>query len=75
MDIIKNDDELDPAVLRMRNLRGAKTNTPESNQMKILAVLAEAYEEKRHPIEPPTQIEAIRFRIEQMNKTFSYDKE
>ncbi|WP_157807977.1 hypothetical protein [Marinomonas sp. ef1] len=32
----------------MRNLRGAKTNTPESNQMKILAVLAEAYEEKRH---------------------------
>lgn len=48
MDIIKNDDELDAAVLRMRNLRGAKTSTPESNQMKILAVLAEAYEEKRH---------------------------
>lgn len=64
---IKNDDDLDAAVLRMRSLRGAKPNTPEGDEMEILAALAEAYEEKHHAIDPPDPIEAIKFRMEQMN--------
>ncbi|SHE93173.1 HTH-type transcriptional regulator / antitoxin HigA [Marinomonas polaris DSM 16579] len=70
MDIIKNDDELDAVVLRMRSLRGAKPNTPEGDEMENLAALAEAYEEKYHTIDPPTPTEAIKFRMEQMHNTF-----
>ena len=73
MDIIKNDDELDAAVLRMRSLRGAKFNTPKGDEMEVLAALAEAYEEKHHAIDPPDPIEAIKFRREQIHNTFSYD--
>lgn len=63
---IKNDDDLNAAVLRMRHLRGAKTNTPEGDEMEILAALTEAYEERNHSISPPDPIEAIKFRMEQM---------
>lgn len=63
---IKNDNDLNAAVLRMRHLRGAKPNTPEGDEMEILAALAEAYEEKHHAISPPDPIEAIKFRMEQM---------
>jgi HTH-type transcriptional regulator/antitoxin HigA len=63
---IKNDDDLNSAVLRMRQLRGAKTNSPEGDEMEILAALTEAYEEKHHAISLPDPIEAIKFRMEQM---------
>ena len=63
---IKNDDDLNATVLRMRNLRGAKTNTPEGDEMEVLAALTAAYEEKHHAISPPDPIEAIKFRMEQM---------
>lgn len=63
---IKNDNDLNAAVLRMRHLRGAKPNTPQGDEMEILAALAEAYEEKHHAVLPPDPIEAIKFRMEQM---------
>lgn len=63
---IKNDDDLARAILRMRSLRGAKPNTPEGDEMEVLATLAAAYEEKHHDVLPPDPIEAIKFRMEQM---------
>ena len=63
---IKNDDDLTSAVLRMRSLRGAQPNTPEGDEIEILAALVEAYEEKHHAIEAPDPIEAIKFRMDQM---------
>ena len=63
---IKNDDDLTSAVLRMRSLRGAQPNTPEGDEIEILAALVEAYEEKHHAIEAPDPIEAIKFRMDQL---------
>lgn len=63
---IKNDDDLTSAVLRMRSLRGAQTNTPEGDEIEVLAALVEAYEAKHHDIEVPDPIEAIKFRMDQM---------
>ncbi|WOD09201.1 DNA-binding protein [Marinomonas sp. GJ51-6] len=63
---IKNDDDLASAVLRMRSLRSAQPNTPEGDEIEILAALVEAYEEKHHDIEAPDPIEAIKFRMDQM---------
>jgi HTH-type transcriptional regulator/antitoxin HigA len=43
----------------------ATPNSPETEELSILADLAEAYEAKHFPIELPTPLEAIRFRMEQ----------
>ncbi len=48
---------------------GAKENTEEGNKLDILLVLVEDYERKHHPIDPPDPIEAIKFRMEQMDLT------
>ncbi|MDX2247519.1 MAG: helix-turn-helix domain-containing protein [Bacteroidia bacterium] len=42
-------------------------NTPESDELEILSILIEQYEKVHFPIEAPTPIEAIKFRVEQMN--------
>ncbi|WP_455475512.1 helix-turn-helix domain-containing protein [Bartonella sp. B12(2025)] len=44
-------------------------NTPEFDKMEVLALLIEAYEAEHYPIYPPHPIEAIKFRMEQMNLT------
>lgn len=63
---IKNDDNLAEAVLRMRSLHGAQLNTPEGDEIEMLAALVEAYEEKHHDIEAPDPIEATKLRMDQM---------
>ncbi len=63
---IKNDDDLDTVVLRMRQLRDAKPDTPEGDELEVLAILTEAYEKKHHSIEAPDPIDAIKFRMDQM---------
>lgn len=46
-------------------LWGASEGTPAGDRLDVLATLAEAYEQKHFPIDPPDPIEAIRFRLEQ----------
>jgi HTH-type transcriptional regulator/antitoxin HigA len=50
------------ALARIETLVSAKPGTPE---LDMLATLVEAYEKAQHPIDPPSPIEAIRFRMEQ----------
>ena len=44
-----------------------KTNTDEYNELEILSILIEDYEKKNFPISLPDPIEAIKFRLEQLN--------
>ncbi|WP_375655408.1 MULTISPECIES: type II toxin-antitoxin system HigA family antitoxin [unclassified Bartonella] len=44
-----------------------EVNTPEFDRMKTLVLLIEAYEAEHYPVSPPHPIEAIKFRMEQMN--------
>ncbi|TAL94564.1 MAG: transcriptional regulator [Paraburkholderia sp.] len=39
--------------------------TPEGDELEVLGVLVERYEQERFPLERPDPIEAIRFRMEQ----------
>jgi len=39
--------------------------TPDGDHLEILATLIESYESKHFPLEHPTPVEAIRFRMEQ----------
>ncbi|WP_375696022.1 type II toxin-antitoxin system HigA family antitoxin [Bartonella sp. AC67GZZY] len=43
--------------------------TPEFDQMEVLVLLIEAYEAEHYHVSPPHPIEAIKFRMEQMNLT------
>ena len=71
MDIqpIKNEENYDNALVEIEALWGAEEGTKKGDKLDILLVLAEDYEEKHHQISPPDPIEAIKFRMEQMNLT------
>lgn len=53
------------ALARIEQLWDAEINSPESDELEILATLVEAFEEVNYPIETPDPIDAIRFRMEQ----------
>lgn len=44
-----------------------KPNSVESDKLEILSILIEQYEKENYPIEPPHPIEAILFRLDQLN--------
>jgi len=44
-----------------------KKNSEESDKLELLSILIEQYEKDNFPIEPPHPIEAILFRLDQLN--------
>ncbi len=68
MDIrpIKTDEDHEQALRRIEELWNVKVNTPEGDELEVLTTLVEAYEVKHHQILPPDPIEAIKFRMEQL---------
>ncbi|MEI9984500.1 MAG: transcriptional regulator [Aliidongia sp.] len=57
------------ALERIDQLMDAVEDTPEIAELEVLAILVERYERDAFPIEAPSPIEAIRFRMEQMGYT------
>jgi HTH-type transcriptional regulator/antitoxin HigA len=49
----------------IEGLMGAKANTPEGDQLDVLATLVEAYERTHFPMDLPDAVAAITFRMEQ----------
>lgn len=68
---IKNRKDYKKALKSIDELWGSKKNTPEGDEFEILLTLIEKFEEEHFPIPPPDPIEAIKFRLEQMNLTRS----
>jgi HTH-type transcriptional regulator/antitoxin HigA len=68
---IKTEDDYNSALNRLEQIFHASANSPEGDEAEILTILIEKYEEEHYPIEAPDPIEAIKFRMEQMemNKT------
>jgi len=44
-----------------------KPNSNKSDQLEILSILIEQYEKENYPVQPPHPIEAILFRLDQLN--------
>ena len=57
------------SIRRIEVLWGAKKDTPQGDELDLLVTLVESYEMKHYPIAPPDPIEAIKFRMEQMDMT------
>ena len=66
---IHSDDDLTAALVRMEQLWGAERGTAEGDELEVLAVLIEKYEEEHYPMPPSDPIEAIKFRMDQQGLT------
>jgi HTH-type transcriptional regulator / antitoxin HigA len=65
--IIKTEEEYNKALKRLEVVFDSPADTPEGDEADILGLLIEKYEDEHYRIEAPDPIEAIKFRMEQMN--------
>jgi HTH-type transcriptional regulator/antitoxin HigA len=63
---IKTPDDHKLALARIDQLMDAEPDTPELAELEVLAILVQRYEREVFPIDPPSPIDAIRLRMEQM---------
>jgi HTH-type transcriptional regulator / antitoxin HigA len=63
--LIKTRREYRAALRRAAEIMDARRNTPQGDELELLAALIEIYEEEHAPVPPPDPVEAIRFRMEQ----------
>lgn len=68
MDIkpIKTDKDYNQALERLETIFDAKKGSPEGDELEVLGILVDQYENQHFPIGLPDPIEAIKFRMEQM---------
>jgi|ERR1700722_3562753 len=62
---IKNERDYRRVMAEVDELMDARANTADGDRLDVLVTLAQAWEEKHHPIDAPDPIEAIRFAMEQ----------
>ncbi len=63
---IKTESDYQEALKRLEIIFDSKKGTPEGDELEILGILLEKYEDEQFPIDFPDPIEAIKFRMEQM---------
>lgn len=63
---IKTEEEYNQALKRLEKIFHAPENTKDGDEAEVLTILIEKYEDEHYPIEAPDPIEAIKFRMEQM---------
>lgn len=63
---IKTEKDYENALDRLEQIFEAKPGTKEGDELEILSILIEKYEDEHFPIELPDPVEAIKFRLEQL---------
>ncbi|HEY9184643.1 MAG TPA: helix-turn-helix domain-containing protein [Salegentibacter sp.] len=63
---IRNEQDYQKALERLEVIFDAKRGTEEGDELEILSILIDNYENENFPIGMPDPIEAIKFRMEQM---------
>ncbi len=63
---IKTKREYEQAMSRLEEIFDAKKGSAEGDELEVLGMLIEKYEDKHFPIGFPDPIEAIKFRMEQL---------
>ncbi|MCW2120393.1 helix-turn-helix domain-containing protein [Flavobacterium sp. 7A] len=63
---IKTESDYNQALERLEVIFDAKLNSPEGDELEVLGILIDQYENENFPIGLPDPIEAIKFRMEQM---------
>jgi HTH-type transcriptional regulator/antitoxin HigA len=63
---IKNESDYQQALKRLELIFDAKKDSDDGDELEILGILIEKYEDEHFPIGFPDPIEAIKFRMDQM---------
>jgi len=63
---IRNEKDYQKALKRLELIFDAKKGTEQGDELEILSILIDRYENENFPIGMPDPIEAIKFRMEQM---------
>ena len=63
---IRNEKDYQNALKRLELIFDAKKGTEQGDELEILSILIDKYENENFPIGMPDPIEAIKFRMEQM---------
>lgn len=63
---IRNEKDYQNALERLEDIFDAKKGTEVGDELEILSILIDRYENENFPIEMPDPIEAIKFRMEQL---------
>lgn len=69
INLIKTEKDYNQALERLEMIFDAKKGTEEGDELELLGMLIDQYENKHFPIDLPDPIEAIKFRMEQMGYT------
>ena len=69
INLIKTEADYNQALERLDVIFDAKKGTEESDELELLGMLIDQYENEHFPIDLPDPIEAIKFRMEQMGYT------
>jgi len=67
--VIKNEADYQRALKRLEKIFDAPANSDEGDEADLLTIIIDTYENEHYPIEAPDPIEAIKFRMDQMNLT------
>ena len=67
IEIIKTKKQYDKSLQRFEEIFLAKSDTKEGKEVQLLALVIKDYEDKHFKIESPDPVEAIKYRMEQMN--------
>lgn len=66
IDLIKTENDYNQALKRLEIIFDSKRGTDEGDELELLGMLIDQYENEHFPIDLPDPIEAIKFRMEQM---------
>ena len=65
--VLKSEEDYTKALKRLEVIFQTPIDTVEGDEADLLSILVEKYENEYYPIEAPDPIEAIKFRMEQMD--------
>ena len=63
---IRNEVEYQKALNRLEKIFNAKPDTKEGDELEVLSILIDNYENEHFPVDSPDPIEAIKFRMDQL---------
>jgi len=69
INLIKTENDYNQTLKRLELIFDAKKGTQEGDELELLGILIDQYENEHFPIDLPDPIEAIKFRMEQMGYT------
>lgn len=64
--ILKTKEDYEAALIRLEAIFDSKKGEDTADELELLTLLLENYENQQHPIDLPDPIEAIKFRMDQL---------